>query len=679
MDYKTPKSFLKKFASVAFAIILACNIAYNPMLAPRANAFLGVGDINLESIPTILKFTFQEIGRSMANKMLDDMVKSTIEWANSGFEGNPSYSINPEQDFRDSANEVVGRVIDEKLKLGFLCSPFQVKIQASIQSEYTQERYNAQCTLDEIGTNWESFVNNFQEGGWDAFIKVSQESQNNPYGAFLSIKSDLDKELAETASIKEQELNWGSGMKGFKRCAVRQPNIPSSIIDGVRNGTITREAAEEMYGEWQEAKAPGECIEYGPTETPGSVISSQLNKALGSGLENLVTADDINSLAGALINGLLTRFVFPQNEGPGLFSNSSRGIVNEIIDIDDDGIPDGYDSDGDGELNICHHGLKPRPENFPANEVWLPSNENCILSNGAVNSPYFVPICQAVGETTRALESYLRFIDGEGEGKGTRTLSWKFRAYPNVPRYWEGKDNFRVWQNKTINLQTASDAFINTLSRYEAKAFNPIVNNFGRYSRWLDKIVESLVRARDMRNDGLPSEDDATIFITRQYTEDRLAYLEEVSSTIGQCNNPNIDALGEIPLPTEVDPEEEGVENDNGETDEETPDEETDEEEQEEPPVAPSGSLSCTPSNTNPNVGEEVSWLVISTYPTGTEYEWSGDDFDPVEMDTAQNLAVTYETTGTKTAEIEATFENGAQLNRICVPSVFVSDDEPDQ
>ena len=77
-------------------------------------------------------------------------------------------------------------------------------------------------------------------------------------------------------------------------------------------------------------------------------------------------------------------------------------------------------------------------------------------------------------------------------------------------------------------------------------------------------MIESLVRARDVRNDGLPSEDDVTIHMSRQYTEDRIAYLEEFATTIGQCDNPNIDALGEIPLPTEVDPEEEGAEDDTG-------------------------------------------------------------------------------------------------------------------
>ncbi|MHB1330641.1 MAG: hypothetical protein ACYCY6_01600 [Minisyncoccota bacterium] len=671
MDYKSKKSFLKRVTTVLFAILLAFNVAYNPVLTPKANAFLGVGDINLESIPTILKFTFQEIGRSMANKMLDDMVKSTIEWANSGFEGNPSYAINPEQEFRMSANDVVGRVIDEELGLGFLCSPFQAQIRLSIQSEYTQERNNMQCTLEEIGVNLDNFYNDFDEGGWDAWIKMTQEDQNNPYGAFLSAKTDIDREVANTLAIKQQELNWGNGMKSFKRCLVRQPNIPSTILDQVRNGTLSEEAAEELYGEFTESAPPGTCIEYGPTETPGSVISNQLNKALGTGLEDLVTADDINSIAGALINGLLTRFVFPQNDSPGLFSNSSRGIVNEIIDIDDDGIPDGYDSDGDGELNVCHHGR--RDETQPA------SNENCIASKGASNSPFFVPICEAVSETTRALESYLRFIDGEAEGKATRNLIWKFQTYTDVPRYWEGKDNFRIWQNRTINVHTAADGFINTLSRYEARAFNPVVNNFGRYSRWLDKMIESLVRARDVRNDGLPSEDDVTIFVTKQYTLDRLEYLMEFSNSIGQCDNPNIEAITNIPLPPEVEPEEEGAGGDT-ETPTTTPtDPSEDEEGTEEEPVAPSGTLSCSPFDTNIDVGEVASWLVFSTYPTGTEYEWSGDDFDPEIMDSAENLTVVYDTTGTKTAQIEASFENGSTLTRVCVPSIFVSDSEPDQ
>ena len=225
-----------------------------------------------------------------AQLVIERIVASTVEWANSGFEDNPAYVTDYKQYFTNVADGIAGDFIKASTTLGFLCSPFQANIKLSLIQQYYQPR-PFQCTLTGIVGNIEDFYGDFTKGGWDAWFSMTQNSTNNPYGAYLEAKIELDSRIASAIGLQKNQLDWNSGFLSWSPCIMKDPMT-------------------------------GECLARDPNvKTPGSVIKSGLDKVLPSGLEKLVSVQNVEQLAQSFAAGLLQRYVF----GPkGLFNKNTK-------------------------------------------------------------------------------------------------------------------------------------------------------------------------------------------------------------------------------------------------------------------------------------------------------------------------------------------------------------------
>lgn len=174
--------------------------------------------------------------RIAAQVAIERIVSSTVTWAQSGFQGNPAYVTDPKGYFGNIADGVAGEFILGS-DLGFLCSPFQANIRISLTQQYYQPQ-PFQCTLTGITGNIDNFYNDFSSGGWDAWFSMTQTPTNNPYGAYLEAKIELDSRIASAVGLQREQLNWNQGFLSWADCIKSDP------------GT-------------------GECIERGPTKTPG--------------------------------------------------------------------------------------------------------------------------------------------------------------------------------------------------------------------------------------------------------------------------------------------------------------------------------------------------------------------------------------------------------------------------
>ena len=86
---------------------------------------------------TVPGLTLDLIVITIVKQLLQDVLDSTVDWINSGFEGNPAFVTDPEQFFTDIADGIAGEFIAGS-DLNFLCSPFQSQIRLSLQRNYAE-------------------------------------------------------------------------------------------------------------------------------------------------------------------------------------------------------------------------------------------------------------------------------------------------------------------------------------------------------------------------------------------------------------------------------------------------------------------------------------------------------------------------------------------------------------
>ncbi|OHA91597.1 MAG: hypothetical protein A2758_00605 [Candidatus Zambryskibacteria bacterium RIFCSPHIGHO2_01_FULL_49_18] len=299
---------------------------------------------------TVPGLSWDSIALVVAKHVIDKIVNSTVKWINNGFEGNPAYVSNPKQYFADIADGVAGEFIRNNKDLNLLCSPFQANIRLSLMQEYYEpEPY--QCTLTEVVGNTrgaiEDFYNDFSKGGWDAWFSMTQNPTNNPYGAYLKARVDLDSRIASAIGLKDRELNQGRGFLSYKKCTL-----------GKNTGAVNSDEVQ-----WNLPDDPNGCIGgLQETVTPGSVIENQLSNVLGTGVRQLELADEFDEIVGALVTQLIQKiFGSVGLSGAGKGNAGGTGQSGEArraipIDTDGDGIIDGTDTDGDGRPDICLFG-----------------------------------------------------------------------------------------------------------------------------------------------------------------------------------------------------------------------------------------------------------------------------------------------------------------------------------
>lgn len=625
-----PKRQILKFSLV---LSLVLSLSYVPTAqTQRAHAILGVGDINLESVPTVVRFILEAIAFPIAQTMIDDMTKATIDWANTGFEGSPAYNINPEAYFTNLVDESVGEVIQNELP--FLCSPFRDKIQFTLSLNYYQpaEKY-FQCTFTEAYGNIEDFAQGFRDGGgWDSWFELTQNPTNNPYGAYIAAKARIDSKIGEKSTRSRDELNQSSGYLNYRKCVAYNPD--ESTLNQIRNDLKSNKqrAPDRYQTPYDLSKQAGECIERGDIISPGTSIKGALETTFAAPVAKLINADSVDQLLSAFSTGLLRRFVFARGDY-GLFSSDSIGAERELLDIDGDGIPDGYDTDpptdpGYGELDICSHGIVDPEES--------PSNENCRPSKTVTSSPFFLPICEKLDITIAELDRHVKFVS---ENKFDKNLS-------------------NVWINKTLPATSAVGDFLSLLSRMELLKYTNAMGTLGKYSKDLDTITKSLTKDGDLKEGWFSGGDNKARLQHAANTQKIITYLNSFQSElVKNCSNPDEEALSEIPAP-----DIESLPDPNAPT--------TNNEGQAQV------SATCFATSEGVTLGESVTWIAQTSLQSPS-YSWNGDSLSGR---TGPTASITYSSVGPKNAGvsvsgIDATGSNQS-LSVSCVNGVTVTNEE---
>ncbi len=326
-------------------LALIVTFLFSPIFATKVEAQLfvpvwdpGTFSVNADTAVNTTSLSLKELGFDgvafmIINYIIERMAASTVNWINSGFKGQPAFVTNPEAFFTDIGDKVAGQYIFSNPNLRFLCGPISAKIKLALTQSYIQEK-QYQCTLTQVGRNFDDFMGNFENGGWDNFFELTQKQQNNPIGAYLQAESELLEKIANKKDLKEKDLLQGKGFLSYQKCKRYAGNVTPGTGSSATTGTKPmvcvkrapldsspdsgkcleeKEVTIDSYGNQINTDdigpgAEGACLEH-ETETPGSVISEQLNKTLGIGGEKLAAADEINEIVSALLNQLVTRAI----------------------------------------------------------------------------------------------------------------------------------------------------------------------------------------------------------------------------------------------------------------------------------------------------------------------------------------------------------------------------------
>lgn len=274
-----------------------------PITNPRQDA----KETGIHVLGISIPISWNQLAITLGKTVLNQVVDSTVNWMNSGFDknNNPAFVTDPGSFFGNIANGVVGEELD-RLSHGVLCSPFQAKLIISIRQTNQGTQYSPQCTLSGIVKNYNNFINDFKEGGWDSFFAITQNDANNPFGAFINAELTINNKALASVNSATQEISWGSGFKSLRAC--KKYNGDGSNLQE----WISNHLDDNSYPPGYDPKfAPGACIEYEPVSTPGATIKSHLDEALPANnyIRQIVSADQFDKLLTALGNGLLRRFV----------------------------------------------------------------------------------------------------------------------------------------------------------------------------------------------------------------------------------------------------------------------------------------------------------------------------------------------------------------------------------
>ncbi|MDP3996573.1 MAG: hypothetical protein Q8P86_02675 [bacterium] len=248
-----------------------------------------VGDIKAEEQAQTTKECVWDFAVKVVGKILiKQITKSIVTWINSGFNGSPSFVTNIDGFMEDIGDQVIGESIRSLGGIGeLLCSPFDVDLRFALNIHFsaTYSDYVA-CRLTDIQKNVQNAFSGGTFGGragWNQWFALHSSPQNNPYGSFLSLTSNMEAKIAGRHEIGLRKLDWGRGFMSWETC-------PSGDTD-----------SEDAYAE----RLQGKCT----INTPGSVIEGQLQEVLPSQLRELEVADEINEIMNALMNQALVQVI----------------------------------------------------------------------------------------------------------------------------------------------------------------------------------------------------------------------------------------------------------------------------------------------------------------------------------------------------------------------------------
>ncbi len=315
---KNKKIFIK-LISILLLISLLTGIGGVALFKPKpARAVIPVTDW----VQHAKEFIFDTLIRVMAKMAVQKMISDISRWARGGFrDDNQPFAVTNWADYLKTAVNVGSSIFINEFGLTELCLPFRDILGrrlglGALNMYLPTYQYYAACTIEDIVENAEEFWKNpsIAMYGWGSWTALGQP-QNNIYGSFM-LGAERRAELETEEKEKKEKEGTTSG--GYKSDVICTKDDITACKESCHDKYFATDldTAQALLGclEGCERASPGICIQE-QLKTTGSEIHATIEKALGTEIDWLVSADEIAELLGAFITGVITRLT----SGPGLY------------------------------------------------------------------------------------------------------------------------------------------------------------------------------------------------------------------------------------------------------------------------------------------------------------------------------------------------------------------------
>jgi hypothetical protein len=301
----------------------------------KTEAVWGVADINFQGLDfqEIVWKILEQVLKYIAKKLADKIAQSTVNWINGGFKGKPAFIDHPDTFFRDILKTEI-KAFSNEIGLDSLKYPFGKDFVSNLTNEvkstFLDDARSTLSTLDLTPGQIEYRRDNFSAGGFNDLLFNTQLPQNNFLGFSQIAKNEVHKRLTGPAApltkVKEV-LNKGAGFLNQEKCASNPNWSPDKLKEGLPLDAVPKftppkfdplnpKASTDYTASWEKAKADAPanfqkqygCPEGPKTVTPGSVVSSEIQKALGGKKDSLNLAANLGNIVGVVLDALVAKF-----------------------------------------------------------------------------------------------------------------------------------------------------------------------------------------------------------------------------------------------------------------------------------------------------------------------------------------------------------------------------------
>ena len=353
------KNLIKKISFLLIVSILSINLSF--LTVPKKAEAWGVtfdpsnlSQMTWEFGEKMITASLAATAKSLARRLISNVTQETVNWINGGMNGNPAY-VADFNTFMTGENGVLDQVVGDFIKdssLSFLCDPFRLQVKLALSLQYSANLTNILgCTLSKVeqniryapigvsgsvtinGANITGQSNFTSQGGWDSWLNTTLHPQNNPVGAYLIAKGEMDAQIQTSKEMKTIDIASGQGALSFRRCIdtyidAKGNRIGSSEeymdMPGSRptppNPSSPLSLTNPVTGSSFLSASPGIHINKNCTvKTPGSVITGMLTQKATTDVEqNELTAalsDGIDTIFSTLVDALLSKAISQLKKG----------------------------------------------------------------------------------------------------------------------------------------------------------------------------------------------------------------------------------------------------------------------------------------------------------------------------------------------------------------------------